>query len=1120
MPSRLQKLCDTVMEAAWLTALVVTPLFFNVYSNRVFEPDKISLLRSLALVAIVAWIVKKLETMRLGGQGEGGGASADVRVPPLWRQPLVLLVLALAAAYGLSTALSITPRQSFWGSYQRLQGTFSMYSYMLLFVVVLDTLRTRAQWQRLQYAVIFTSLPIALYGILQHYFLDPLPWGGDTSERIAANMGNSIFVAAYLIMAVPLTLERLIDAARRMLLDEEGNTADALTAGTLLFVVVVQFIAIIFSQSRGPWLGIAAGAYVFFLLGLTSLRQRAANQGRLTLSEVARGVGMGAAGLALVGLGLVAVLRLPGIFGLVVLALTVLGALALYLVPLFTRKGWRWLWLSLLTQAVVMGALLVALNLPNTPLATFERLPYVGRLAQLMETESGTGRVRVLIWEGVIQMLRPHPPLTYPDGATDAFNPVRLAVGYGPESMWVAYPRFYLPELGGLESRNASPDRSHNETFDSLAITGVAGFMAYILLFGGVFYYALKWLGLVRSRWDRIIFIILGLAGGIAGVLIPWLTGYAHLLGVGIPLGFVLGVLVYITYAAFKGAGEALPIDRRQLLIAALLATVVAHFVEIHFGISIAATRTYFFVFVAAMIALGVGALQLADVSEPKPETVPMTRSSKDRRRTSRRSSESVVVAAKSQPFWQRFLPYAVIAALVFLVLDWNFVSNQKQDSNMLVIFAQSWITHLNVNKQLVSGPGALWVALFTGLIGFLLAVGETWSARFRRNDLLTGLGIYAGATLATWIIYGLYQASRLAPQSATLSVIARATHIAGHVTAFYVWLGLVVALLAAALWVDYPRSARRFTYQPAAAAVGVVLLAGVFFIIGAVNLRLVRADVFFKLGQGSDAQRQWQTSLAFYDEATKLSPREDHYQLFRGRALLERTRNESDENLRVGYLTQAEQALLRARALNPLNTDHSANLARFYVTKSGTLTDAAERQKTLRQASDLYAQATALSPNTAHLQDEWAGVYMQLEEYDKAREKLDYSLQLDPRYFDTYLRLGQLEGDLKNWEASLAAYTRAAELAPRDARAHSGRGFALAQLGRITEAITANQDTLAVTPNDVSSLRNLAILYRQKGDLQQALDYAMQARAASSAETQASLDAFIQDIRNQLGEG
>ena len=1120
MPSRLQKLCDTVMEATWLTALVVTPLFFNVYSNRVFEPDKISLLRSLALIAIVAWVVKKLETMRQGGQSEGEGASSDASgIPPLWRRPLVLLVLALAAAYALSTALSITPQQSFWGSYQRLQGTFSMFSYMLLFFVVVDTLRTRAQWQRLQYTVILTSLPIALYGILQHYQLDALPWGGDTSQRIAANMGNSIFVAAYLIMVVPLTLERLIDAARRMLLDQEGNTADALTAGALLFVLAVQFIAIIFSQSRGPWLGMAAGAYVFFLLGLTSLRQRAAKQGRLTLGEVARGVGMGVAGLVLIGLGLVAVLRLPDFLGLVILAATALGAMAFYLVPLFTRKGWRWLWLSLLTQAVVAGALLVVLNLPNTPLVAFEKLPYVGRLAQLMETESGTGRVRVLIWEGVIQMLRPHPALTYPDGETDAFNPVRLAVGYGPESMWVAYPRFYLPELGGLESRNASPDRSHNETFDSLAITGVVGFIAYILLFGGVFYYALKWLGLVRSRGDRIIFIVLGLVGGIAGVLIPWLTGYAHLLGVGIPLGFVLGVLVYITYAAFKGAGEIAPIDRKQLLIAALLATVVAHFVEIHFGISIAATRTYFFVFVAAMVALGVGTLRLVDTPEPKQETVPATKSGRDRRRTGRRASESVVVAAKPQPFWQRFLPYAIIATLIFLVLDWNYVSNQKQVSDIVTIFWQSWVTHL-VDGQLVSGPGLLWVVLFTGLIGFVLAVGETWTPRSRRNDLLTGLAIFAGATLSTWAIYGLYHASRLVPQSATLSVVARANHIAGHITSFYFWLGMFVVLLAAALWVDYPRSSRRFTYQPLAAVAGVVLLVGVFFVIGTVNLRLVRADVFFKLGQGSDAQRQWQTSLAFYDEATKLSPREDHYQLFRGRALLERTRSESDENLRAGYLTQAEQALLRARELNPLNTDHSANLARFYVTKAGTFTDPAERQATLRQASDLYAQATALSPNTARLQDEWAGVYMQLEEYDHARERLDYSMQLDPGYFDTYLRLGQLEGDLKNWEASLAAYTRAAELAPTDARAHSGHGFALAQLGRITEAITANQDTLAVTPDDVNSLRNLAILYRQKGDLQQALDYAMRAWAASPAETQASLDAFIQDIRNQLGEG
>ena len=35
--------CIGVIEAGWLAALTLRPLFFNVFSSRVFEPDKISL---------------------------------------------------------------------------------------------------------------------------------------------------------------------------------------------------------------------------------------------------------------------------------------------------------------------------------------------------------------------------------------------------------------------------------------------------------------------------------------------------------------------------------------------------------------------------------------------------------------------------------------------------------------------------------------------------------------------------------------------------------------------------------------------------------------------------------------------------------------------------------------------------------------------------------------------------------------------------------------------------------------------------------------------------------------------------------------------------------------------
>ena len=97
-------------------------------------------------------------------------------------------------------------------------------------------------------------------------------------ERVAANMGNSIFVAAYLIMAVFLTLERLLDSLAAIFSTEHGSIADSLRAGAYFFILAVQVLAIVFTQSRGPWGGLLAGLYVFAMLGLLLLARWA--QGR------------------------------------------------------------------------------------------------------------------------------------------------------------------------------------------------------------------------------------------------------------------------------------------------------------------------------------------------------------------------------------------------------------------------------------------------------------------------------------------------------------------------------------------------------------------------------------------------------------------------------------------------------------------------------------------------------------------------------------------------------------------------------------------------------------------------------------------------------------------------
>ena len=62
MQTKLSRICDAIIEAGWLAALVVAPLFFNTFSNRVFEPDKIHLVRSIALLMAVAWLVQLIDS--------------------------------------------------------------------------------------------------------------------------------------------------------------------------------------------------------------------------------------------------------------------------------------------------------------------------------------------------------------------------------------------------------------------------------------------------------------------------------------------------------------------------------------------------------------------------------------------------------------------------------------------------------------------------------------------------------------------------------------------------------------------------------------------------------------------------------------------------------------------------------------------------------------------------------------------------------------------------------------------------------------------------------------------------------------------------------------------------
>ncbi len=1288
MNSKLSQWCDGFIEAGWLAAIISIPLFFNIHSDRVFEPDKLTLLRSLALLMALAWLVKFID--QRGWQQVKGWLSPK-REEALWRIPFVLPVFALVVVYLLSTLFSVTPAVSLLGSYQRLQGTYSTLSYITIFALVAATMRRREQVSRLVTFIIITSIPVAFYGLLQHFDLDPLPWGGDVTVRVAGHMGNAIFIAAYLIMAAPLTLSRIIAAFNNILNDDELSSADVLRASIYIFALAIQLITIYWSGSRGPWLGLFVGLFAFVLIMLVAVRNAVDETRRFQAKDALKAVGLIVVGAAVTYL-LVSLLintvtaagRLASLAGPMGSFAAFVAALAVPVLIIFVmaaaQRGWRWLWLSWIVVAFIVGGWIVAFNLPPevidpyvdaplvgevaTTLEEWRQLPNIGRFGRILEAEGGTGRVRTLIWEGALELFLPHEPLEFPEGGTDTWNFLRPLIGYGPESMYVAYNRFYPPELATLEARNASPDRSHNETFDALVITGFLGFLAWQVLYITVFYYGFRWLGVLRSKRERNLMIGLWVGMGLLFALLFTVWRGAAYIGVAYPFGSIAGLVLYLIYYALFSPvpeEEKEPFSADRLLVVGLLAGILAHYVEIHFGIAIAATRLHFFVYLGVMLVMGY-VLPRVHVETAVP--VP-TRSKK--RRPARSGGESGGV-------WGPALLSALMLALMIGILGFTFTNfapppgatySAPSDLPVSTIFRQSLF--VNPSNDYADSPFIFLMMVLTWLLGTLVVVAEmvkseeiiisedaasppqkmravgaaflvlgaaavalrlflprpldsgaTWmlgqtllpllgvfclyvGIRFLLNlpaarlwggglalagvalalPMLVAGGLWLGlatAVIALGLLWFLWQkewrdsllpagaiallsfvvgvsytfvqasmlkASLFVPRTEEITTQAQllafrvyeAGQSANFLTVFYIFLFslLVLAAFAAAR----PGMVRA---KESGSVAGYASLAGLAIVgvllVSLSNMRVIQADMIYKRAKPFDSQATsqqdgdlWDTAIAIYNKAIDLAPTEDFYYLFLGRAFLERSTITEDAAERDELLAEAEERLQEAQAINPLNTDHTANLARLNTRWVELSQTEAEKEERLHKAEAYYEDAMALSPQNSLIRNEYARLLYGLQQDCQAALAVyDESIQIDP-YFDESF-FGRADTRIA-CAASLpedeqeAALTQA--IADLEAGLAMGRGNARAQLrigqlnqemGRYEEAIAAYEATRlardAQTIPDWNIDYLIATVYEAMGDTAAAVAAAQTALAKAPPETAAQLQAYLQQLTGE----
>ena len=955
MVTKLSRFCDGMIEASWLAAVIVIPLFFNVFSSRIFEPDKIAILRSISLILMGFWLVKIVDQIYVMKTSK---SPLNVNFKTIMKFPLFIPVAGMLIVYLIATLFSVSPSASFFGSYQRLQGTYTFLSYLIIFAALVGNLRLRSQLDRILTVIVLTSFPIALYGILQRYGIDPVPWEGDVAVRIASTMGNSIFVAAYLIIAFPITVERIIKQFRIILSDEKSIILHMIQATAYVIIVIFQVFAIYLSFSRGPFMG--------FLVSL--------------------------------------------------------GFLVLLLLMILRK---RWIIAGLVIIGILVVSFLLLINIDGGPLESIRNHPAVGRFGRMLDPTSNSALVRQYIWEGAAELMSPHEPLQFPDGSWDKFNSIRQVVGYGPESMFVAYNPFYVPKLGSVERRNASPDRAHNETWDALITTGGLGLLAYIGLFSAIFYYSLKWLGFITRNKHKYLFLVIYILCGLLGSIIASLWRGVPYIGIGLPFGLVFGLLLYIVLFALFGKYDQLrgpDAITRYILISVLLSAILAHFIEINFGIAIVATRTYFWVLVGILIFVGyISSIKLnlwdenhdglEDTAQPGNTTVKLSRGNKKpklRKGKNVRGSIDWLLGA--------LIP-GLLSSIVLITLGFDLIGNPKRIENVLTILLTTF-TEISRDGVFVESAGIALMVLSTWLVsGIILALesldNKNTEALKKQSPIVIVLFVL-GVSLILSAIFWFWHASGLAAivmksVSSLDDLFSNVAMYESILTKYYIFIFLLLIVLAI-LFVIIRQ--KKFLSENNSSLVGLIAMMCVIPLvvwgISSLNLRVIQADVVFRIASAFARPNQWTIAVEVYNRANQLAPSEDYYYLSLAGAYFEQAKTIEDPNARDELLRKTEADLLRARELNPLNTDHTGNLARLYSLWASYTDDVVIKQDRLKTSSDFYKTAVTLSPKNARLWDEWALLYLTtLNQPDVGYKKLEQALEIDPEYDWTHGLLG-----------------------------------------------------------------------------------------------------------------
>jgi tetratricopeptide (TPR) repeat protein len=887
-------------------------------------------------------------------------------------------------------------------------------------------------------------------------------------DRVGSTVSNPALLAAYLIMVAPLTVSRAILRCWTLWSGKNRRPSDLVQAALYGLALVLEIWAIISTIGRAAILGLMVGFFVMLLVWAIYRRQ-------------------------------------------------------------------RWVVFGIIGAGILFLAALIVLSRPTGPFKHLMNNPFIYRFSSILGPQTNTSG-RDIMWQMAAQASRFSRLVEVGGGRQDPFSGARFLVGYGPETGILLCRTYKGRVLNEAASAGvvAEFDRFHNDFWDAFITTGLLGVSAYLALTSLVFYFACRWLGLISSARHRAEFWLFFVGGGLIGTLafVAW-RGMGFL-GLGLRLGTIGGLLAYLMWVSwrkeFDSTTQGVPVGR-ALIIAALLASLVAHLVEISFSFETSITLLYFWIYLALLLVIGDRRSSMLPTAmteqAPAGNRDSMTENRAVAGRTAFPPKKRRWLGVASQPAarasgpasraWRSELICGLLMAL--FLINFYLFDNPKPGTPALQMLVE----------RLTSSPSFLVSTLGIFLLLAVMLTNESRNAIPRKPwlaSLSVTLAVAAALGLIYWVAFASHLGHLLPASDVTLENLDRFRgNQVGIVDFYYGFLLALILLTALVLSEPGPVSAQKPAWQMSYCGVASLIAAGALAIVYTTDVRWTKVNAMEDWAHFFKNNRQWPVAAALLEGAIEAAPKVDHQYAWLGLLLKEQAAATEDALQRQALLQKADHVYERWGKIKPINYRPPALRGDLHRAWAEREQDQDRRIRLGTEAMEFYRQAAALDPGNDSLWYQMGfTAFKVLNSPDKALPHLLHSRELLPKSDDTHALLGdtffqkgvtaQDSGERENaLRAAVTNYQQAVKLVePRNTgavyRYNLVLGNPLVELGDLSGAIAAFQSALQVAPaaERWTIEETLGRLYSATGDTTKSSEHFQRAIDVAPSDKRAGL--------------